>query len=43
MRAVPNIDDENIREHCVRYDKYLEMTEGKKDLLNKYKDCKKRQ
>jgi hypothetical protein len=43
MRAVPNIDVDSIKEHIARYDKYLDLTESKKQVLLQYKDAKKKQ
>jgi hypothetical protein len=41
MRAVPNSDDDLIRNHIAHHEKYLDLCEKKKQLLNEYKEVKK--
>lgn len=43
MRAVPGLDDSKIKEHVAQYERYLELTEQKRQLLAAYKEAKKRQ
>ena len=39
-RAVPLVDDIQVREHCTAYDKYLKLTQEKKELIAEYKKAK---
>lgn len=41
MRAVPDLDEDKIREHVQSYDLYLTLNDQKKELLAKYKEAKK--
>ena len=40
MRAVAMLDDEKIREHVARHERYVALTERKKELLALYKEAK---
>jgi len=39
-RAVPMADEVAVKEHCIAYDQYLELTKEKKELIVKYKNAK---
>ena len=39
-RAVPLVDDIQVREHCAAYDKYLKLTQEKKEMIADYKKAK---
>ena len=40
QRAVVAMDHEQIADHVAAYEQYLELTEQKKELINKYKEAK---
>lgn len=40
MRAVPLMDDAKVAEHTLTYNKYLQLNEDKRELIQKYKDEK---
>lgn len=40
QRAVVAMDHEQIADHAAAYEQYLELTEQKKELINKYKEAK---
>ena len=42
MRAVPNVEEDGVREHADKYDRYLEWVDEKKQGLAQYKEAKKR-
>eukprot|EP00347_Sterkiella_histriomuscorum_P015281 403357622 len=42
MRAVPTIDDQAIKLHINKYERYLDLTEQKKQTLFAYKEAKKK-
>ena len=39
-RAVPMADEVALKEHCVAYDTYLDLTKEKKETILKYKEAK---
>lgn len=39
-RAVPMADEVAVKEHCVAYDNYLDLTKEKRELIVKYKGAK---
>lgn len=40
MRAVPLMDEQKVAEHTAANNKYLALTEQKRELIQKYKDAK---
>ena len=43
MKAVPNIDEDGVKEHIQRHEKYLQLCEEKKTALAEFKELKKLQ
>ena len=41
MRSVPSIDEDSIKEHVDRYERYVDLCEKKKALVVQFKEIKK--